>query len=279
MPSPARHAAAATSAYGAYEADARFDTIDLFVGERIGPDSRGSSRKAWKWGTSLILMALGGGWYVFGDPAVLPGWWSALTASLPAVTASSSPGASVPTTPTGTAGPPQPPSAEPVLPTAAVAPLTAPPPPPAASEPAASPELVVTPTMPPVQTIETAPAVKAVIEPPAPPPATASPHQKRAKAAGLHPDLSQVLLERLSTADYRNAGVAIKTALAETPDEAVFVWPRDHKPELALFKVRFVPGAAPGCRRYVVTVTKDRWLTTALPVEKCGAKAARPSSG
>jgi hypothetical protein len=95
----------------------------------------------------------------------------------------------------------------------------------------------------------------------------------RAAAVGLHPDLSRVLLERLSRADYRNAGIAIQTALAETPDSAVFVWPRQRKPELALFQVRFVAGAAPGCRRYVVTVTKDAWLTTAMPMEKCGAAA------
>jgi hypothetical protein len=94
----------------------------------------------------------------------------------------------------------------------------------------------------------------------------------RAEAVGLHPDLSRVLLARLSPTDYRNAGIAIQTAVAETPDSAVFVWPRQRKPELALFQVRFVPGAAPGCRRYVVTVTKDGWLTTALPMEKCGSQ-------
>jgi hypothetical protein len=68
-------------------------------------------------------------------------------------------------------------------------------------------------------------------------------------AVGLHPDLSRVLLTRLSPTDYRNAGIAIQTAMAETPDSAVFVWPRQRKPELALFQVRFVPGAAPSCRR------------------------------
>jgi hypothetical protein len=35
-----------------------------------------------------------------------------------------------------------------------------------------------------------------------------------------------------------------------------------------------VQGAAPACRRYVVTITKDGWLTTALPMEKCGATQA-----
>jgi len=99
-------------------------------------------------------------------------------------------------------------------------------------------------------------------------------------AVGLHPDLSRVLLARLSATDYQNAGIAIKTALAETPDTGVFVWPRQRKPELALFQVRFVPGAAPSCRRYVVTVTKDGWLTTAPPMEKCGIQAlVRPRHG
>jgi len=59
----------------------------------------------------------------------------------------------------------------------------------------------------------------------------------------------------------------------------VFVWPRQRKPELALFEVRFVPGAAPHCRRYVVTVTKDGWSTTAPPMEKCDAALAARKSG
>ena len=97
----------------------------------------------------------------------------------------------------------------------------------------------------------------------------------RALAVGLHPGLSRVLLARLSPDDYRNAGIAIQKAVAETPDSGVLVWPRQRKPELALFHVRFVPGAAPDCRRYVVTVTKDGWLTTALPMEKCGPQPRR----
>jgi len=96
------------------------------------------------------------------------------------------------------------------------------------------------------------------------------PFQAKALAVGLHPGLSRVLLARLSNADYRNAGVAIKTALAETPDTAVFTWPRHRTPKRAWFQVKFVPGAAPNCRRYVVMVTMDGWLTTALPMEKCG---------
>ena len=47
-------------------------------------------------------------------------------------------------------------------------------------------------------------------------------------------------------------------------------------PELALFQVRFVPGAAPSCRRYVVSITKDGWLTTAPPMERCGPQPGPP---
>ncbi len=129
--------------------------------------------------------------------------------------------------------------------------------------------------------IETAPADKAPsVAPLAPPKADLSdPYQRRASAVGLHPDLSRALLARLSPADFRNAGVAIDTAVAKTPETDTFVWPRQRRPELALFQVRFVPGAAPDCRRYVVTITKDRWSTTALPMERCGAKlAARKSA-
>ena len=79
--------------------------------------------------------------------------------------------------------------------------------------------------------------------------------------------------------DFQNAGVAIQKALVETADDAILVWPRQRKPELALFQIYFVPGAAPDCRRYVVTVTKDTWNTTALPMERCGVKQVRGKSG
>ncbi len=96
------------------------------------------------------------------------------------------------------------------------------------------------------------------------------PYQRRAEAVGLHPGLSRVLLARLSAADYRNAEYAINTAIAKTKDGSVFAWPSQRTPDLALFKVHFVRGVTPDCRRYVVTVTKDGWVTTALPMERCG---------
>ncbi len=115
---------------------------------------------------------------------------------------------------------------------------------------------------------------------PLPPPKVdpADPYQKRALAVGLHPELSRVLLSRLSDTDYRNAGIAIQKAVAEAGDGDNFVWPRQRQPKLALFMVHFVAGAAPDCRRYVVVVTKDGWSTTAQPMERCGIKRPRGSA-
>lgn len=96
-----------------------------------------------------------------------------------------------------------------------------------------------------------------------------SPKRTHAIAAGLGPDLPNVLLTRLSDADLKNAGYAIKTALAKIPDNASFSWPPAPSRREALFQVRFVPGASQGCRRYIVTVTKDRWSSTSAALEKC----------
>jgi surface antigen len=96
-----------------------------------------------------------------------------------------------------------------------------------------------------------------------------TPQRKHAIAAGLGPDLPNVLLTRLSKTDLRNAAYAIKTALAKTPDDGSFTWPPKPSRQQALFEVRFVTGAAQGCRRYIVTVTKDRWSSTSAALEKC----------
>lgn len=95
---------------------------------------------------------------------------------------------------------------------------------------------------------------------------------KRAKRAGLHERLSPAILSRLSKTDFKNAAFAIRSALRKTPDDATFKWPKHRKTSQAAFNVHFVPGAAKNCRRYVVTIEKARWLTTALPVEKCGIR-------
>ena len=97
-----------------------------------------------------------------------------------------------------------------------------------------------------------------------------SPKRVHAIAAGLSPDLPNVLLTRLSETDLKNAGYAVKTALAKTPDDASFAWPPKPSQQQALFEVRFVAGASQGCRRYIVTVTKERWSSTSAAMEKCG---------
>ena len=112
---------------------------------------------------------------------------------------------------------------------------------------------------------------------PLPPPQAdpADPYQGRALAAGLHPKISRVLLARLTEEDYRNARAAIAKALAEVADDGKLEWPKQRAPGRALFTVHFVPGAAAECRRYVVSVTKDRWTTTALPMERCGVEVPK----
>jgi len=214
----------------------------------------------------LLAMLLGGGWALIGEPATWPEWLLGKAAAISAAMERSS-------------GPPQ----QAASMATAARPVIAEPPtkpaaidaPPAILQPPApgkSPAPPATAALPPAATEEAAPAP---LEPPSVDPADI--YQVRAMAVGLHPGLSRVLLARLSPDDYRNADIAIQKAVAETPDSGVFVWPRQRKPELALFHVRFVPGAAQDCRRYVVTVTKDGWLTTALPMEKCGPQPRRQS--
>jgi hypothetical protein len=105
-----------------------------------------------------------------------------------------------------------------------------------------------------------------------PPSGDLDPLQRSAEAVGLHPDISRVLLARLSPADFQNAKIAIETALAEMHDDGELTFPRKREKNLAVFRVHFVAGAGADCRRYVVTVAKDGWLTTALPMEKCGVR-------
>ncbi|MFT3733037.1 MAG: hypothetical protein QM780_16745 [Hyphomicrobium sp.] len=108
----------------------------------------------------------------------------------------------------------------------------------------------------------------------APPAPSNDPYRRKAESVGLHPDLSRVVLARLTPADYRNAAYAIQKAIKSVPDDGEFTWPRTRAKGTAVFSVHFVPGAERDCRRYVVTITKDRWTSTALPMEKCGVKVA-----
>lgn len=162
-----------------------------------------------------------------------------------------------------------------------------PPPPPAretpsapAPQPPATPPVTEMAAEKPVMEAALPPAATPADRPPEPSakPEPLDPLRKRAAAAGLHPDLSRALLAELTDADFHNARTAVQTALAGTPDTQDYVWPtgKAAKPGLAVFTVTFVQGAVPGCRRYVVTIAKKGWLTTAPARETC---AARPKNG
>jgi hypothetical protein len=271
MRARAQNLNAKTFAYGAFDSDEDYAPGEFFAGERICPPRSGSGGNAMLRAYLVIFIAAGGGWALLGNHA---NWQEWLSAKIAAVSHSISAPASVPVEPVASA------AAAPVAPPANTEPTTAPAalePPPATLQPVESKEIAPAPgEASPLATAAIAPATGepdvAALPPPTPDPS--DPYQMRASAVGLHPDLSRVLLTRLSPTDYRNAGIAIETAVAKTPDNGVFVWPRQRKPELALFEVHFVPGAAAGCRRYVVTVTKDGWSTTALPMEKCGVRVA-----
>ncbi len=238
----------------------------LYPGERICPppaDTRGNSILR----VCMVLLIVAGGWWLLRHPESWQGWLSTKFATPSALVDGREPGPLEP----AMAPPDHADSAEPAsqFDTASLQPP---------SDMAAANSATPPPAQP-LTTVATAPADKGFSVSPLPPPASdpANPFQARAAAVGLHPDLSRALLSRLSPTDYGNARIAIETALAKTPDTGTFVWPRQRRPELALFEVRFVRGAAPDCRRYVVTVTKDRWSTTAPPMQKCGSNLARRS--
>jgi hypothetical protein len=251
-----------------------FGADELIVGERIGSPLRRSGRKARLRGL-IILITLGGGWVLLGGQASLPEWLVAQIAALPTSIERLAAGLAEPARATMATTSAR---VERVTKPPVLEPIPSSPPLAASRQPGIAPDA----TAPPQTTASLAPvAATETDEPkaePLPPPTIdpADPYQARALSVGLHPDLSRVLLARLSPTDYRNAEIAIQTAMAETPDRGVFVWPRQRKPDLALFQVRFVAGAAPTCRRYVVSVTKDGWLTTAPPMEKCGPQPSPP---
>jgi hypothetical protein len=265
-----RASARYSAAHSAFDADDQYWHDELSPGERIGRPLARTGRKALLRGI-IIVLAIGGVWALLGDQVTLPrgllkeigALWASMNRSAPGPVERAASAVTTPSWPSRSE-----PGAKSVA-RDAPSPISQPPPwsaSPATSGATEAP-LITTTALPP-----TATRSEEVAAEPLPPPTVdpADPYQVRAMAVGLHPDLSRVLLARLSPADYRNAGIAIQTAVAETPDNAVFVWPRQRKPELALFQIRFVRGAAPSCRRYVVSITKDGWLTTAPPMEKCG---------
>ena len=246
-----------------------FDDDEMLPGERIGPPLGGARGKTVLKGGLLLSVVCALGWGILGDqawrqwlPTEIAADLSRLTERLGArLQSQAQPTARIAAVPNRSDALAKPAALEP-LPSAAVPaapPIAAAPPP-----PVTAPDPLTTGALPPSASAGTPgqPLVPPTVDP-------SNPYQVRAAAVGLHPDLSPVLLARLSATDYRNAGYAIETAVKETSDTAVFVWPRQRKPELALFRVRFVAGAASGCRRYVVTVVKDGWSTTAMPMEKC----------
>jgi hypothetical protein len=123
------------------------------------------------------------------------------------------------------------------------------------------------------------PAGNAVPEPLDPPVADpAEPLQKRALAAGLHPDLSRAVLARFSETDWSNAAHAVRTALVSSRDAQV-TWPKAATRDRAQFEVRFVRAASAACRRYVVSVILDRWSATASAMELCGDALPKREAG
>jgi hypothetical protein len=229
----------------------------LVAGDRIGagvPD-----RSGWRVlrACVMLLVMLGGGWALV-DHTVT---WPAVLAKLNAVNQPPAP----PAEQAAAGAPPAPLQPLPAMEVAAT-PGTE------VGAVATPPSLVVEPSAPGSGQSSSVAAVEP-LRPAIPDPA--DPKQVKAAAVGLHPDVSRALLTRLTESDYRNAGVAIKMALSQTPDSDVLQWPRDAKRDAAVFQVRFVAGASGDCRRYVVEITKDKWVTTAPAMEKCGLPAVK----
>lgn len=280
MISPTRIAAKLDPARTAKAVERRGPDWELLPDEPIDPSRGGGSRRTLGRLAVLTLACLGGAWAIWGEPSRWREWIPAGVAEQVSALISRSPGS-----------PASPPAASPVqssvgnrvaagdqaneehasreLRSPAVL---------SSAEPAANDKPLVLNKSADAAARPDAPAT-AVGTAYAAPDAGADILGKRAAAAGLHPEISRALLQRLSDADFQNAGVAVRKAVAETADDAAFTWPRQRRPELALFQVYFVAGAAPDCRRYVVIVTKDAWSTTTLPMERCSVKPMRGKSG
>lgn len=269
LPSHSAPHAARSASYSHAFSEAFADAGDLAglglsPGERIGRPPESRRRSAVK---KLLLLALltGAGWGCVENTTALRALWDKAAAYVPAAPSGSAvvPGGATSGTELAARAVSQPDRA-PALPT-----IELPPPPPAPETASTDGPEAAAPAVPGSAGGATANGAGE---------ATPDPLRKRAEAMGLHPDISRALLERLSAADFKNAGLAIAKALAETADDGALVFPAKRESGVALFRVHFVTGAGPDCRRYVVTVAKDGWLTTALPMERCGVKQRRASA-
>ena len=278
MTAPARRSTARIG-YDGFEADDRFAYGELLPGERNGPPiGRRGSRATLR--GFFLLIVFGGGWALLDDRVGVAGL--AVGSDRGSVCGAGSPGACTgrtslldgghPRSIAGTASsvslPMQRPSAAPAQPPASAA---------RPDDAARPPRRHRNGCCPPSAAVPYAAVERRTAPPTADP---ADPYQMRAAAVGLHPDLSRVLLARLSPDRLPQC----RASPSRPP------WPRrptmasssgrvSASPNSRFSRSASCAGAAPGCRRYVVTVTKDGWLTTAPPMEKCGPKSDAPGRG
>lgn len=217
MTVPAWHSNVNTTANCASIFDEGFAPGELYTGERICPPRAATRGIAILRVGIVLLTTLGGGWALLGNPGAWQSW-------LPAKIATTSPSmdsrAPVSVESDSSAGDSTVPSriTEPTtkldardLPSSHL--------PASASATGDSPSATVKSAALPPTTIAITPPAEERLAPPLRPPSAghADPYQKRAAAVGLDPEISRVLLERLSPTDYRNAAIAIQTAVAKTP--------------------------------------------------------------
>ncbi len=260
-------------------ADERLYSAELYAGERVGPPLPSRTLIALKRlpAISVVTVLAWGCWQT---RETLKPWMSSaleqISANIPAPAPATTPTPEEPAAAASTAV--QPLTDRQEIPDVAGS-ATNPPDSPAAY-PAASASPSEDVSQPASPALGTTPDVLSAVPPPLPPPVVDPKNkmQQRAAAIGLHPGVSQVLLSSMSDTDYRNAAYAIRTALAETVDADKFVWPLKRNPKLAVFQVHFVQGAGPDCRRYILTVIKNGWTTTAPPIEKCGIQKPKQST-
>jgi surface antigen len=252
------------------EDDEPFETEGFYAGEPAAPlHVRGPNVVPYTY--LFLLIGIVVGWGFATDATRLQQWTSALEQVASSVSSAAQPSSS----------PPEPlPLNNVASANLHVAPAPAPAPQPPSAPPTSTaqplPEVTITnaPGDKPESASTKSTAKSSASDAYAPPSASTDPYRKRAEAVGLNPDISRAVLTRLTATDYRNAGFAIQKAITTVPDDGDFTWPRTRKSGGAVFNVHFVEGAGQDCRRYVVTVTKDRWTTTAAPMEKCGVKVA-----